>query len=82
MNWYEWNSRADFNTWHEALCLTLGYPQISQNQATGLDDAAAQKTTSYTLAFEVEGKWIAKIDEQYADGLTITQLRRPAPIQD
>jgi len=80
MNWYEWDSLGDFNQWHDALCLTLGYPETPRNQLTGLLDESAQKTTAYTLAFEVKGKWIAEIENQYTDGLTITALRQPVRI--
>lgn len=76
-DWYEWDSIEDFNIWHDALCLKLGYPLDSYNQATGeLADEAA-KTTDYTNPFTVDGKVIATVELQYAKGLTTTSLRLP-----
>jgi hypothetical protein len=75
MNWYEWDSLEDFNSWHEALCDQLGYPLTPVNQATGEPDETAQKTTSYTFHFVVGDKVIAKVGEQYTDGLIATDLR-------
>jgi hypothetical protein len=77
MNWYEWNSQSDFDAWHEALCKQLGYPLVSINQATGEPDESAAMTTSYTTSREVEGKVIADVEDQYAEGLTLTALRPP-----
>jgi hypothetical protein len=77
MNWYEWNTIEDFNTWHNALCLELGYPIVSVNQLTGQPDYEAVQTTSYTNCFNVDGKVIANVEDQYADGLTLTELRLP-----
>ena len=61
--WYEFNTIEDFNTWHDALCIELGIPN-------GL-------TTSYTQAYEVEGKFIAFIEDEHKAGLTLTDLRIP-----
>jgi hypothetical protein len=79
MSYYEWNTQADFDQWHDALCASLGYPLIGTNQATGLPDPTAQMTTAYTQAIEVEGKWIAPVEAEYANGLVETQLRLPKP---
>jgi hypothetical protein len=75
--WYEWNTLAEFDLWHNALCLELGYPETAVNQATRLPDENAQKTVAYTKVFEVDGKWIASVEAEYADGLTLTNLRLP-----
>jgi len=77
MNWYEWKSQADFDAWHDALCQQLGYPLVSINQATGEPDESAAMTISYTTSREVEGKVIADVEDQYAEGLTLTALRPP-----
>jgi hypothetical protein len=77
--WYEWDSLEAFNAWHEALKQSLGYPLISTNQATGLPDPDAQITENYTSAIEVEGKFIALVGSDYAEGLTPTALRLPRP---
>ena len=79
MNWYAWNTRADFDLWHNALCESLGYPLIGTNQATGLPDSTAQMTVAYTTAVEVEGKFIASVEAEHAEGLTETALRPPKP---
>lgn len=75
MNWYEWNTQTDFETWHNALCVELGYPITPVNQATGLPDESAQKTTAYTSSILVGNKVIAQVDDEYADNLTLTNLR-------
>jgi hypothetical protein len=75
--WYEWNTKAEFDIWHDALCQQLGYPITGINQATGLPDENAQKTTAYTNATQVDDKWIAWVDSDYVDGLTATNLRLP-----
>lgn len=75
MNWYEWDSQEDFDVWHDALCIELGYPLTPVNQATGLPDEDAQKTTAYTFSILVGDKIIAQVDDEYADNLTITDLR-------
>ena len=77
MNWYEWDTRADFDLWHDALCESLGYPLIGTNQATGEPDPTAQMTVAYTQAVEVEGKLIASVEVEHATGLTVTALRLP-----
>jgi len=74
--WYQWNNEADFNAWHNNLCNELGYPLVGINQRTGLPDEKAQKTEAYTEAFEVEGKWIAWVADEYASDLEATDLRR------
>jgi myosin-crossreactive antigen len=79
--WYEWNTQADFDTWHNALCLQLGYPLTGVNQATGLPDEEAAKTSSYTSSKLVGDKIIAMVEIEYADGLTPTDLR-PASFDD
>lgn len=75
--WYEFNSLAEFNTWHNALCLSLGYPKYGINSRTGTKDLTAPPVTAYTEAHEVENKWICWVDEEHAAGLTETELRLP-----
>ena len=75
--WYEWNTKEDFDNWHNALCAKLGYPLIGINEFTKLPDENAQKTETYTQAFEVEGKWIAWVADDYAIDLEATDLTRP-----
>ena len=80
-NWYEWESIKDFNSWHDALCVSLGYPLDSYNQATGEIDLEATKTTAYTSPSFVADKVIATVEEEHATGLTITELRLPTEPQ-
>lgn len=80
--WFEWDSLELFNTWHDALCASLGYPLTGTNQGTGLPDESAQKTTAYTMAHEVEGKIIAWVASDYGEGLTPTNLRVPEIARD
>lgn len=80
--WYEWNTKEEFDIWHNNLCEELGYPLIGFNQATGLPDENAQKTTAYTTAFEIDNKWIAWVDTEYADDLVATNLRLPIRVLD
>ena len=75
--WYEWNSLESFNQWHNGLCASLGFPLVGINQGTGLPDETAQMTTAYTTTVEVQGKFIAIVESQYAEGLTPTDLREP-----
>jgi hypothetical protein len=77
MNWYEWNSQEEFDIWHNNLCESLGYPLISVNQLSGEIDNKVQKTVRYTTSREVQGKIIADVEEQYAEGLVLTELRPP-----
>lgn len=80
--WYEWGSQGEFDTWHDALCEQLGYPITGLNQATGLPDENAQKTIAYTNATQVNGKWIAWVDSEYATNLVATSLRLPVKSLD
>jgi hypothetical protein len=79
VNWYEWDTQADFNLWHNALCESLGYPLIGTNQATGEPDPMAQMTVAYTQAIKVKNKWIANVEDEHAEDLTLTILRLPKP---
>ncbi len=61
--WYEWDSLELFNQWHTSICLLLGIPN--------------EHTTSYTDVYEVNGKWIAVVDDKESNNLTATNLRLP-----
>lgn len=71
MKWYQWQSIEDFDLWHNALCLQLGYPITPVNQSTGLPDDNAQKVVRYCDARLVDGVYIAQVEDIYADGLTM-----------
>ncbi len=81
--WYEWDSQESFDAWHEVKINELNLPQPSVNQATGEIDLSVQATTSYTVGYEVDGKIIAIVEDEHAQGLTQTELRlpeHPAPL--
>jgi len=78
-NWYEWDSLASFNTWHEAIIVELGLPIISVNQATGKPQPNAVETVRYTNPFEVEDKVIAIVEDAQSANLTATTLRPYSP---
>lgn len=63
MNWYEWETKESFDSWLNALNQELGYPNLETN------------TLTYTEGYEVEGKVISYIEDIYANGLTLTDLR-------
>ena len=67
-NWYEWNSKADFNAWHDNLMAKLGYPLDTQ-----------PPTTAYTTAQLVDSKWIGIVQDQESEGLIPTTIRPPLP---
>ena len=75
--WYEWDTKAQFDNWHNELCEELGYPLVGLNQKTGLPDENAEKTIDYTSVFNVQNKWIAWVDVKYSEGLIETKLRLP-----
>lgn len=74
---YEFDSLEDFNVWHNQLKEQLNYPLENINQGTGMPDGTF--TESYTAAIQINDKWVAVVDENYADGLTLTNLRLPKP---
>jgi hypothetical protein len=67
--WYEWETLEDFNLWHIAKCLELGYPEISEDGSI--------LTSAYTQAYQVQSKVIAYVDIEHAQDLTETNLRLP-----
>jgi hypothetical protein len=77
--WYEWNSKEEFDLWHNNLCANLGYPLTPVNQLTELPDEDAQKVTAYTQAYKVDNKWIAVVDEEYAQDLQSTNKTLQQP---
>jgi hypothetical protein len=67
-NWYQWDSKADFDAWHNNLMELLGYPLQTQ-----------PPTTAYTTTKLVQGKWIAIVQDAESEGLTLTEIRPPLP---
>ena len=74
---YEWDNIEQFNLWHNALCTELGYPITGVNQATGLPDDNAQKVIAYTTPNQIGNKIVASVEDKYATGLILTNLRYP-----
>lgn len=74
---YEWQDISQFNLWHNDLCVKLGYPITGVNQGTGLPDDDAQKVVNYTKPYLIEDKIVACVEDEYATGLTLTNLRFP-----
>lgn len=60
---YQWNTQEDFNAWHEAIMAEKNIPN--------------EDTFAYTLSVEVAGKVIATVENDDAEGLTLTDLRPP-----
>ena len=79
MTWVEFNTLDEFQAWNESMNVKYNLPQPSRNQATGEIDESAQSTVTYTDSFEVEGKWIAQVEDVDLEGLTITHLSLPQP---
>ena len=75
--WYEWETLENFNSWHQNLCQSLGYPLTPINQASGLPDEEAQKVEKYTNCLEVDEVFIAFVEDEYAEGLMATEKRPP-----
>jgi hypothetical protein len=71
-NWYEWETLADFNAWHDAKKLELGLPKLSIN-ASG--QSIEPMIEEYTNPVEVDGKTIAMVEENHANDLLLTELR-------
>ena len=74
MNWYQWSSESDFDTWHATVVTGLGMPWIGENQATGEPAPESQQTTAYTAVVEVApDDWRAPVAEliasTYSDGM-------------
>lgn len=75
--WYEWETLEDFNSWHQTLCQSLGYPLTPINQFSGLPDEKAQKVEKYTDCLQVDDVFIAFVEDEYAEGLMATEKRPP-----
>lgn len=78
-NWYEWNSQADFDTWHDGIKVQLNYPLAGYIQSTGELNSSAPLTSEYTAVQLVADKWIALVEDVHGEGLTATDSRPPMP---
>lgn len=78
-NFYEWDTEEEFNIWHDAIRERLNYPLMSYIQSSGELDETAPLTTDYTKVKLVEGKYIGRVEESEAEGLTPTDIRPTFP---
>jgi hypothetical protein len=69
MGWYKFTTEAEFNAWHDALKLDLGYPFPSKD-ANGND--CEPMNTEYTSLSFINDEFKAWVDEDKAEGLTPT----------
>jgi hypothetical protein len=76
--WYEWETRADFDTWHNAKKLELGLPRLSIDKHSNPCEPVIE---NYTQAVQKEGKVIAMVEDDHANDLILTDLR-PSRFQD
>lgn len=69
MGWYKFDSLDEFNTWHTALKVDLGYPfpsiDANGNQCQPIN-------TDYTSVEFINDEFKAWVDEDKATGLTPT----------
>ena len=65
--WYEWESLESFNTWHNAICESLGIPN--------------EQTLTYTIPILIDDKVIAVVHQSESAGLIATDLRPIDPEQ-
>lgn len=75
-DWYEWDSLDEFDAWHTIIKAQLGLPKKSIDQ---YGQECLPIIDSYTNAFQVADKWIARVESVYAENLTLTELRLPKP---
>lgn len=66
--WYQWDSLESFDAWHEAICTSLGIPN--------------EFTAAYTVAYPVEDKFIAFVEDANSEGLVLTSLAFPVVVRD
>jgi hypothetical protein len=72
--WYEWETQADFDTWHDAKKLELGLPRLSVDKNGNPCEPVIE---NYTNAIKTEGKAIAMVQADHANDLILTNLRPP-----
>jgi len=69
MGWYKFSTKEEFNTWHEAIKLALGYPFLSKD-FNGND--CEPLNTEYTSLMPINDELKAWVDEENAEGLRPT----------
>lgn len=78
-DWYEWDTLADFNAWHEIIKDQLGLPRLSMNK---YGEACEPIIENYTDSIHINGKVIAMVEVEYSSELTQTQLRPITELPD
>ena len=81
---YQWDSTASFDLWHESAKQALGIPYPGHNAGTGEIDSDAQWTTAYTVPVVVaEDDVRAYVEQTVAelvpDGLGTPSEPPPSP---
>jgi hypothetical protein len=72
--YYEWINLEAFEIWHQNFKTNHGYPIPSVNSSTAIIDQNAQWTTDYTTPIEIGNKIIAFVDDDLAEGLTLSTI--------
>jgi len=72
--WYEWETLANFDEWHDAKKLELGLPRLSIDKHGNPCEPVIE---NYTQAIQTEGKAIAMVKDNHANDLILTDLRPP-----
>jgi hypothetical protein len=62
---YEWDTQADFDSWHQAIMESKGIPD--------------EVTFAYTTSQTINGKVIATVEDEDSEGLVKSNLRPTLP---
>lgn len=84
---YSWQSKALFDSWHEAAKAFLGIPYPGRNLATGEIDENAQWTTAYTEPVVLADDDVRAVVENHVasvipDGIGVPCDPPPAPLEE
>ena len=72
MKWYKFSSKEDFDLWHEGIKQQLGYPLPSKDSDGFV--IGEPYIYEYTSVVQVgDNDWRSIIDEQYAEGLELSE---------
>jgi hypothetical protein len=82
--WFTWQTKPAFDTWHQTVIDGLELPQIGHNAKTGDPDPEAAWTTAYTTVTEVAADdWRAPVEDhiatEFSDGLGQPSEPPPPP---
>jgi hypothetical protein len=69
--WFTWQTKPAFETWHQTVIDGLELPRIGHNAKTGDPDPEAALTTAYTTVTEVNtDDWRAPVEQHVSDVYT------------